>query len=185
MKEYILSTANTKNDLLQIQALQYQNLERSISSGEISSQGFVTCQHSMELLMSMNSPHQHIVVKYDHQIVGYALVMLTHFSDELEVLKPMFEELKNCSIGGIPLKEEDYFIMGQVCIAKAHRGKGVFGMLYSGMRTQMKAHFQYCITEIAIRNTRSIRAHEKIGFREFHRYTTEEEEWVLVAWDWT
>ena len=77
-----------------------------------------------------------------------------------------------------------YFVMGQVCVAKDFRGQQVFSDLYQKMKTEMSSHFDCIVTEIATRNTRSIRAHEKVGFETIHIYEDETEEWAIVAWDW-
>jgi RimJ/RimL family protein N-acetyltransferase len=48
----------------------------------------------------------------------------------------------------------------------------------------MKDSYDFVITEIATRNTRSIRAHEKVGFQLLHRFKDDKEEWDVVIWDW-
>ena len=47
--------------------------------------------------------------------------------------------------------------------------------------------FPYLITEISARNPRSVRAHEKVGFKVVHSYQVTDpkpEEWIIVLWDW-
>mgnify|MGYP000294817886 CR=1 FL=1 len=56
--------------------------------------------------------------------------------------------------------------MGQICIAKEYRGSGVFRGLYQNMQRFIKGSYEAIITEVDIRNTRSMNAHKAIGFKE-------------------
>lgn len=179
------TTAKDKNDVQQILDLQYINLPKNISDSEAKEQGFVTVHHDFELLNAMNEPYPHIIAKDGNQVIGYTLVMLKNFGDQIPVLQPMFDKINSLHYNGDSLKKTPYFVMGQVCVDKAYRGQGVFAGLYQKMKTEMSPHFKYIITEIATRNTRSMRAHEKVGFETIHIFQTPEEEWAIVAWDWT
>jgi len=178
------TTAQTKKDLEQVLNLQYLNLPKNISAQEAIQQGFVTVHHDFDLLEAMNSPHPHIIAKANDQVVGYALVMLPSFGDKVEVLKPMFQMISGLDYKGKPLVEAAYFVMGQVCVSKDFRGQQVFSGMYHKMKEEMSPHYDCIVTEIAIRNTRSMRAHEKVGFKTIHIFEDETEEWAIVAWDW-
>lgn len=178
------TVASNSEDLHQILELQKANVEEAISIDESKQQGFVTVHHDFELLQFMNQPHPHIIAKDGEIVVGYALIMLKSLKDRIPVLFSMFEEINNMIYRGEKLEEVAYFVMGQVCISKAYRGKGIFRGLYEEMKRQMSPHFKYVVTEIATRNTRSIRAHEKVGFKEIKIFSDEQEEWSIVLWDW-
>lgn len=178
------TTAKTKDDVQQILDLQYINLPVNITDIEAKDQGFVTVHHDFELLNAMNEPYPHIIAKDGDRVIGYTLVMLKSFADKIAVLKPMFEKINSLHYNGNSLEKTPYFVMGQVCVDKTYRGQGVFAGLYQKMKTEMSPHFKCIITEIATRNTRSIRAHEKVGFETIHIYQAPEEEWAIVAWDW-
>ena len=81
------------------------------------------------------------------------------------------------------LKDRRYYVMGQVCVAKAYRGKGVFDRLYAAHREHLRHRFDACVTEISVRNPRSLRAHARVGFEELERYRDAADEWVVVIWD--
>ncbi len=180
---YTLDTANTKEDLLQILALQEENLEKSISSSELKDQGFVTVHHDFDLLQEMNAPFPHVIARANDKVVGYTLVMLRKMADRIPVLIPMFEKINQLSYQGQALSSAQYFIMGQVCIDKDFRGKGLFSALYHKLGREMRADFQFCITEVAVRNPRSMRAHQKIGFKPLFQYKDDDsEEWVILIW---
>ena len=172
-------TAKSDSDLHQILGLQSCNLPTNLSQEEAHSQGFVTVHHDFDLLKKMNTPFPHIISSNGEQIIGYALVMLRSFQNDIPVLVPMFKEIDAIIYRGEKLGNAKYFIMGQVCVDKACRGQGVFAGLYEEMKLRMHPHFDYIITEVAKRNTRSIRAHEKVGFENVHEYHAGED-WAIL-----
>lgn len=179
------TTSTTTKELQQILALQRENQEMALSSSEVESQGFVTVEHNLPLLERMNAPYQHSIAKSEGKVVGYALVMLKDLQNDIPVLIPMFKKINAIAYEGQTLSDIDYFIMGQVCIKKGFRGQGIFKGMYHKLRETMSANFKYMITEVAQRNTRSLRAHYKVGFKNILEYKTEEEDWVILLWDWS
>lgn len=177
---------STLEEIKQILALQTENLPKNISAEEAKEQGFVTVQHNEDLLWRMNQEYPHVVAVDDGKVVGYTLVMTKAFKAEIPVLVPMFQLLDELTFDGEVLGEANYFSMGQVCVAKSHRGAGVFRGLYETMKTQLSPYFDFIITEISPKNTRSMQAHLNVGFQRLHQYRSPEdgEEWVIVIWDW-
>jgi predicted GNAT superfamily acetyltransferase len=92
----------------------------------------------------------------------------------------MFNQIDRMSFAGIPLRQSRYFVMGQICIAKDARGKGVFAGLYREMQVRMAGHFDYIITEVDSTNPRSVRAHEQVGFIVIEKYHDAGIDWYLV-----
>lgn len=183
----IYTFSETEADLIQILDLQKRNLEKNLEVGELIDQGFVTADHSLELLADMNQEGPHVIAKVGNQTIGYALVMTETFKMRLPVLVPMFDEIAATVYRGKSLSEYRYFVMGQVCIDKRYRGQGVFPGLYQAMRKRFENEYDLVVTEISSRNPRSIRAHEKVGFEAVYQYCSEEdgEDWLLVVWDWS
>jgi len=175
------TTAQSDQDLHQILHLQKENQPRNLTPEEIKAQGFVTVEHDFPLLKKMNAPHPHIIAKADNQVVAYALVMLSELRNDIPVLVSMFEKIDGLTIDGQPMSDFSYVVMGQVYVAKSCRGKGVFGGLYQKMALEMKANFDYIITEIATRISRSIRAHEREGFETLLEFNDGLEEWAIVG----
>ena len=181
MSDIIYTVAKTDEDLKQILALQKLNYKAYVSPEEAMSQGFVSIEHEFPLLKNMNADYPHIIAKSGDRVVGYALVMLRKFGDTVDILLPMFERINVLDWKGKSMTDSSYFIMGQVCVAKDFRGKGVFSGLYAEMKEKMKSDFDYLVTEVASRNTRSMRAHKKVGFELLLNYGVEEgEEWNIV-----
>lgn len=176
--------SNAKATLQQILELQFKNLESQITLNELKQEGFVTVHHTMELLSSIGGDYGHMVAKANGKVVAYALVMLKEFGNSIPVLVPMFEKINTLYFKNDALLHANYLVMGQVCVDKAYRGKGLFYELYTQMKLHLSQDFDYLITEVATRNPRSIRAHQKLGFECIHNYQAEGEDWDILLWDW-
>lgn len=172
-------------DLQQILDLQAKNLPSHISLEEKKAEGFVTIHHDFKLLAAMNQPYPHVVARQNGQIVGYTLVMQRDFATAIPYLQPMFKMIDQQRYRGQLLADAAYFVMGQVCIEKDYRGQGLFQKLYEKLKDGLVAHFDLVITEVSLKNPRSIRAHEKVGFKNIKTYATDDgEEWMILLWDW-
>lgn len=174
---------NREDDLRQILALQLLNLRHTQSDEVEADQGFVTVQHNLPLLAEMNSKAAHVIAKDGDKVVGYALAMTRDFHHKISLLEPLFDLLDNLIVDGSNVGDGNYIIMGQVCIDYHYRGKGVFQGLYKKYFEVYKPLYQNVITDIAARNTRSLRAHLNVGFKEIHRYDEPGmEEWIVVIY---
>lgn len=182
----VFKAAENEEELQQILALQQINLPKNISQEESIDQGFVTVEHNFQLLSSMNESAPQIIASAEGKVVGYALVMLETFSTQIPVLIPMFKMLSKLSYEGKAFGAYRFYVMGQVCVDKAYRGLGLFDGMYHEQRRQMSGDYDFVVTEVATRNTRSMRAHERVGFKTIHTYTDSEhgEEWAIILWNW-
>jgi predicted GNAT family N-acyltransferase len=180
MKTVLYKRASTLDELEQIRTLQLQNSSQNITSEEKLQEGFVTVQHTVALLEQMNTACAHIIAKDEEKVVGFALVMLSSFRNEIEVLIPMFERIDSLIPAG-----KSYVIMGQVCVDKNYRKQGIFRGLYDFYKTQLQQEFDFLITEVAAINQRSMNAHESIGFKTIDSYDEDGIVWNIMLWDWT
>lgn len=184
--EYEIRTAVGDNDLRQILALQAANLSGALDADEWRAQGFVTLRHDLGLLREMNTPWGHVVATPagSNEVVAYALVMLRRFRARLPLLEPMFERLDGLVYRGRPLAAYRWYVMGQICVAKGHRGRGLVERLYGEHRARMASDFDLMITEIDRANPRSVRVHERAGFEVLEEYRSDDgKEWVIVGMD--
>jgi GNAT superfamily N-acetyltransferase len=172
---------DSNEELQQILALQQANLKINLSASEIAEQGFVTVEHTPQQLLQMHKLQPSIIVKDGAELAGYALVMPRECATIVPVLIPAFELLEKLVYKGRPVQDWKWYMMGQVCVAKNYRGMGVFKQLYDAHQTFLRSHFQLCITEISTSNTRSLRAHQKVGFSVLHTYTDATDEWAIVV----
>lgn len=185
MNTTIIKLAQTTEELEQILELQEANLGRNLSAADKKSNGFVTVKHDLSVLKKMNAAASQIIAKDDDRVVGYALVMPKEFSAFVPVLVPMFEMFEKLSYNGKNLINYSYYVMGQICIADTHRGKGIFEQLYAKHKEAYSKQFEICLTEVSSSNTRSMRAHEKVGFKTIHNFDDQTDNWNIMVWDWT
>jgi L-amino acid N-acyltransferase YncA len=169
-----------EEELRQILDLQRENLARNLSSEEVATQGFVTLEHTLDALKRMHQMAPSIVARDGEQLAGYALVMPVECRLFIPLLEPMFARLSSLGI-----VRERFYVMGQICVGKPWRGQGVFDLLYRTHRDCMRAPYDSVVTEVAIRNTRSMRAHQRIGFAVIDRYRDSTDDWALLRWDWS
>ena len=174
----------TDNELEQIIALSHKNLRKNISEEDQPVSGFITWMYSLELLRQMNAQHPHVIAKDKGKVIGYALVALKEASVFHRDLKAMINHLETLNYGHKNLGDYNYYVMGQVCVDNAYRGKGVFSMLYEEHKRLFRSKYDFVITEISPINKRSIAAHEKTGFKTIHTYRDNLDEWNVVLWDW-
>lgn len=179
------SLAQTDAELQQILELQQQNLSAVLTEQALSSQGFVTVAHSLELLRRMNSTEAAVIATEGSRLAGYCLAMTRAFRNDIPVLVPMFETLDALAVEGKPLRETSYLVCGQICVAQDYRGKGIFDGLYEALRQEHSSRYPLMVTEIASRNLRSLHAHKRLGFKILHTYTAPDGEvWDIVYWPW-
>ena len=168
---------STQEELQQILDLQQQNLPKNLTREEIKTQGFVTVEHQFQILLEMHNVHPHTIAKDGEKVVGYVLSMSKTFGDSIDVLKPMFAEFKKANIN------DNFIVMGQVCISKNYRGKGLFRGLYNKMAENFSGDFTRIITEVDALNTRSLNAHYAIGFEDLSDYKASDQVWKIISLD--
>lgn len=178
-----LSTADEVREILELQA---RNLPSTLTPRTMAKEGFVTVRHDAFVLQRMSEAAPAIVAKAAGRVVGYALVMLPSFAADIPILHPLFELLDTLSWQGVSLRSNPrWFVMGQICIADGYRGVGIFDGLYRTMAETYGDRFDFTVTEVAARNTRSLRAHARVGFQTLHVYPdhTTGEDWHVIALD--
>lgn len=184
MNAITVGQAKTKEELEQILVLQALNHPHKLTAEQRTKEGFVTVKHNLELLTKMNNAAGQIIAKDGATVVGYALVMPEEFKTMIPVLTPMFEMFTTLSYHGKPLTDYRYYVMGQICINEHYRGSGIFEKLYAEHKRLLAGRFDFCLTEISVKNTRSVRAHEKVGFKTIHTFSDKTDDWNIVLWDW-
>ena len=171
-------------ELLQIHALNQQNLKQYLTAEQKESEGFLTWLYSPGLLQQMHELAPSIVVRDGDRMAGYALTTLPearHFHPDLEQL---FRHLEGVSYRDRLLSSYNFYCMGQVCVDKDYRGKGIIRLLYQKHRETYGPFYDFLLTEISTANHRSQRAHEKIGFETIYTYRDAMDEWNIIVWNW-
>lgn len=182
----IITTVSSDDDVRGILALQQKNLKKNLTAEQIQSQGFVTVEHEYAVLKAMNDAQPSIIVKDGDTVVAYCLAMLPEFRNGVPELKTLFEAIDEIDYDGQKLKDFNYVVMGQVCVGEGYRSMGFFDGMYQKLREELSTNFEMCVTDISTNNTRSLKAHARVGFtpvKDFHDATLGEV-WRVVVWDW-
>lgn len=172
------------DELTQILALQQQNLIKNIDAAEIQREGFLTVAHTLDVLQTFHEQGPSIIIKDGSQVVAYALTMMRACRQLVPDLEPMFDVFDHLQLNGKPLNDHRFYVMGQICVSKDYRGQGLFDQLYQHHKTVYQSQFDMLVTEIALRNHRSMRAHERVGFKTIHSHIDVLDHWAVVAWNW-
>lgn len=181
-----LTRVTTDDDIRGILALQQANLKRNLTLEEIDSQGFVTLEHSFEVMKAMNEAEPSIIAKDGNKVIGYAIVMLPEFRNSVGKLDGLFKNLSTINYDGKLIAEYNYVVVGQVCVGLGYRGIGLFKEMYDFYRSELQGKFDCCITDISAKNVRSRKAHVKVGFEVVESFFDEHagETWEIILWDW-
>jgi hypothetical protein len=181
------TTVSRPREVDLILALQAENHRDQVDAATAASDGFTSVRHDPAVLHAMNRAHPSSIALSGTQLAGYCLMMPQGFRDQVPILQPMFALLEQLQWRGEPLAGNPrWFVMGQVCVARAFRGMGVFDGLYHRLRDAYAPRFDFTVTEISQRNARSLRAHRRVGFETLHVYDdpAADEKWEVVVWDW-
>lgn len=181
---YTIQLATNHIELEEIAALSSANLRTIVSEAEKAEQGFITWEYSVQLLQDMHAIAPSIIAKWNDQVVGYALVATHAMSGVHAEMNVMLNNLATLTYEGKPMNDYKYYMMGQICIAKEHRAQGLFDQLYAYHRKVYQDRYELLLTEVSTSNHRSMRAHERVGFKTIHTYHDHMDEWNVVVWDW-
>ena len=184
MKSIVIKKAATGEELQGILDLQAENHLTTLSTEEKSIQGFVTVKHDLNQLLAMNKIAPHIIAKEGEEVVGYILAMTKESKNMIPVLVPMFNQFDGLHYLGRMVSEFNYMVVGQVCVGKNYRGQGLFDRMYEAYKQKFNEKFDFAITEIALSNTRSLAAHNRIGFEVIHEFEDDTQAWAIVCWNW-
>ncbi len=183
MIEY--TTSRSSKELKGILELQKKNLRASLSKEEAARQGFVFLKHNLKTLEKFNNIDEHVIAKENDKIIGYVLTMTKESRYDIPEIFPLFELFDNLKYKGKIISDCKYMLVGQVCVGKAYRGKGIFVNCYQSYQENYGSKYDFTITEIPKSNLRSRNAHKKIGFEEVYEYSDlKGDEWIVVVWDW-
>ncbi|MES1216350.1 MAG: GNAT family N-acetyltransferase [Bacteroidota bacterium] len=178
------TTVSTTEELEQIISLQKKYLKQNITEEEKQSQGFLTMEFTIPMLQTLHDLAPSIIIKNENKVIAYAIVLLQEGRKVYPTLEPMFVNFERLNWKGKPLYDYRFYAMGQICVDKSYRNKGLFDMLYQKHKEIYKDQFDFIITEVSTSNYRSLKAHSRVGFETINTFTDAMDEWAVVLWDW-
>ena len=179
-----LTRVSSPNEIIGIRDLQALNLKQNITAEEAIEQGFLTAAYTIEYLQEMNAVFPSIIAKDEDKVVGYALVATKDIRKGHDLIEGLFDAIDACQYKGNLLKEVNYVVVGQLCVAKEYRGQDLVQKLYGHFRDCLSNEFTYLVTDVAKANLRSLKAHKKRGFQVINELTYGGFGWDIVLWDW-
>lgn len=181
---YTATTVQSGRDLEQIIQLQQKNLKQFISQEEKDAQGFLTVQFDLPLLEQLHAIAPSIIIKHQDEVVAYAMTVLLESRLNYSAVESMIANFDHLQWKEKPLHDYNFYVMGQICVAREHRGQGLFDQLYQHHKEVYSPRFDFIITEISTSNYRSLQAHKRVGFETIYSYTDDTDTWNMVIWDW-
>jgi hypothetical protein len=183
MPEY--SIAQTEEELNGIHSLLERNLAINVPDEVEDKEGFLTVAYSLDDLKRMHDTEPGIIAKDKDTVIAYVLALNPAIGKDFPVLTPLLDLFDQIIYDGKPVSAYTYLIIGQACIEKNYRGKGVFKKIYAAYNDRFMDKYDFAISEIATRNKRSMSAHSRIGFIPVHEYTGPDGvQWTVVILDW-
>lgn len=172
------------SELEGIKNLQNQNLKKNLSFADAVAEGFVTAEYSIEFLQTLHEKSPSVIAKDGNLVVGYALVALKSIRDQHELLADLFNSIDRIEYKGQLLKNSRYVVAGLLCVAKNYRGLGLVQQMYQHFKSSLSEKYDYCLTDIAENNPRSLKSHLKTGFQVVDTLHYGGIDWDIVLWDW-
>lgn len=185
MSDLQVSLVAGKPDLVQISTLNETYLKTRLSQGEREQEGFLTWRYDLPLLERLHQLAPSVICKEQEQVVGYALTALREATDvhpEQELLIP---QISGLVFQGRSLSSYTYYLMGQLCVAKSYRGRGVVEKMYAFHRQVYSPKYELIVTTISLENVRSERVHQRVGWKPIHLFADHFGSWRVWVWDWT
>lgn len=179
-----VTRVSSPNEIIGIRDLQALNLKQNITAQEAIEQGFLTAAYTIEYLQEMNTVFPSVIAKDGDKVIGYALVTTKDIRKGHDLIEGLFDAIDACEYNGKLLRDVNYVVVGQLCIAKEFRGQDLVQKLYGHFRDCLSSEFTYLVTDVAKANVRSLKAHKKRGFQVINELTYGGFGWDIVLWDW-
>lgn len=180
-----ITTTQTDEDLRGLLALQQRNQVRNLTPEQQREQGFVTLVYTFEQMKRMHEAAPTVIAKDGDEVVAYAITTVPEVRADVPELATLFSLFDTLTYEGRLLSEYPYYVVGQVCVDARYRGQGIFDKLYAHHKALYQSRYRLFITDISARNTRSLRAHQRVGFQSIHSFhePAANETWEVVVWD--
>ncbi|KAJ3028517.1 UNVERIFIED_CONTAM: hypothetical protein HDU68_001513 [Siphonaria sp. JEL0065] len=165
-----IALASTDAHVVQIKQLQMENLRRLLPLEVQEREGFVTAEYSIDYLRNIHSKTPAVValaqVNGVQQVVGYVLAATKQDSLEHDLLKDLVGTVDGrCKFEKKKLKDLNYIVVGQLCVAKDFRGQRLASKMYEAFAQEYKSRgFECAMTDVAADNEKSLKTHKKSGW---------------------
>jgi hypothetical protein len=181
----VIKRVSDITELEGIRKLQEDNLKKNLTESDAETQGFVTAEYSIAFLETLHKASPSIIAKDRDLVIGFALVAPKSIRHQHDLLADLFNGIDKIIYKNESLKNTRYVVVGQLCVAKDYRGIGLVQQMYQQFKSSLIREYDYCITDVAENNPRSLKAHLKTGFQVVDTLIYGDLGWNIVLWDWT
>ncbi|MDG1823744.1 MAG: GNAT family N-acetyltransferase [Flavobacteriaceae bacterium] len=179
-----ISLATTSREIEEIRDLQEVNLKGNIRKKNRLSEGFLTAKYEHDFLKAMNDLTPAIIAKQNGVVVGYALATDRSLLTQHPLLNDLGAQINKIPFGGKFIGDFDYLVVGQLCVAKEVRGRGLAQDLYAQFKATYESRYPFAITDVDRENLASLKAHLKVGFQVVSMLQYGGSNWHVIIWDW-
>lgn len=176
--------ASTDREIQEIRDLQEANLKDNIPLENRLSDGFLTAKYELDFLREMNDLTPAIIAKEKGVLVGYALATNRSMLTQHPLLNDLGAQINKIPFGGKLIGDFNYLVVGQLCVAKDVRGRGLAQDLYAKLKTTYESQYPFVITDVDRENLASLKTHLKVGFQVISMLLNGSGNWDVLIWDW-
>lgn len=169
-----------EKDLPLVVALQDVNLASNLSS-EAKRDGFLSGAFTEEQFAAMNEDVGVLVCYCEEHLAGFICVGSIDFNRPFALPGAMIKALSTLLYQGKSVTSYQCVIAGPVCVASAHRGAGLFGLMYDELHQILPKEVELITTLVSRANPRSIRAHEKVGMVTVGGFQFRDDDFVIMV----
>lgn len=176
--------ATTDREIKEIKELQEANLKDNIPLENRLSDGFLTARFSFDFMKQMNDFTPAIIAKQNDALVGYALATDQSLLTQHPLLNDLGTQINKIPFGRKFIGDFDYLAVGQLCVAKEVRGRGLAQDLYAQFKATYENRYSFAVTDVDQDNLASLKTHLKVGFQVVSTLQYGGSNWHVVIWDW-
>lgn len=170
-------------DVPKILKLLHENLEQNLTEDKKKKEGFLSfCPTEKELVEIIND--EGVIINTKGSVLkGYFITLSKELADTIPFWIEMLNNTGKMEYEGIKIKDYNYVLIGQICVAKSFRDGVSFSKLYSAVTSILKSRgYEIAIGEISGDNYKSLVAHSFL--KELGVYKSiSNQEWHVVALD--
>lgn len=122
-------------------------------------EGFLSAEFSQRQVAEMAEDLGVMIAVDSGAVVGYLCAFRNEFNHGSPVLAEMVKSYPRVLLEGQPLSSYDSYIYGPVCIAKAHRQRGLLRGLYEAQIRDLAGRFEIGVAFVSRTNPHSLQAH--------------------------
>lgn len=160
----------SSGDYAEIIELQTANFLANLTA-EDREGGFLSAQFTLPQVVAMADDLGVLVARDADHVVGYVCVHRTNLARLPPLVEAMVRFCRAASYRGTLLAQARLFVYGPVCIARAHRGRGVLRQLYRAVLGEMAGKFEVGVTLVSDDNPHSLHAHvDGLGMHNVARF---------------